>query len=62
MTLLGGALGLIFILNPTAGIIEIIPDNIPFFGNLDEAAAVVLILGALRYLGIDITQVFRKKK
>jgi uncharacterized membrane protein YkvA (DUF1232 family) len=62
MTLLGGVLGLIYILNPTSGIIELIPDNIPFIGNLDEAAAVVLILGALRYLGIDITQIFRGRK
>mgnify|MGYP000138532147 CR=1 FL=1 len=62
LTLLGGVLGLIYILNPTAGVIELIPDNIPIIGNLDEAAAVVLVIGALRYLGIDITQLFRKRK
>ncbi len=59
-TLLGGIIGLIYILNPTAGVLELIPDNIPFVGNLDEAVAVVLILGALRHFGIDITKIFRK--
>jgi uncharacterized membrane protein YkvA (DUF1232 family) len=55
-----GLVGLIYILNPTAGIIELIPDNIPIIGNLDEAAAVVLVLGALRYFGIDFTKFFKR--
>lgn len=50
-----GIVGIIYILNPTAGIIEIIPDNIPLIGNLDEAAAIILILGCLRHFGIDLT-------
>jgi uncharacterized membrane protein YkvA (DUF1232 family) len=56
-----GVIGFIYILNPTAGIIEIIPDNFPFIGNLDEAAAVLLILAALRYFGLDVTKRFKKK-
>jgi uncharacterized membrane protein YkvA (DUF1232 family) len=36
-------LGVIYILNPTAGFIEFIPDNLPIIGNLDEGAAFVLI-------------------
>lgn len=60
--LLGGILGLIYILNPTAGIIELIPDNLPFIGNLDEAAAVLLILGCLRRFNIDPTKYFNSKK
>lgn len=36
-------LGLIYILNPGAGFIEIIPDMIPFIGNLDEGAAFLLL-------------------
>lgn len=35
--------GLIYLLNPTAGIIEIIPDNLPLIGNLDEGVAAVLV-------------------
>jgi hypothetical protein len=36
-------IGIIYILNPTAGILEIVPDNLPFIGNLDEGAAFVAI-------------------
>jgi uncharacterized membrane protein YkvA (DUF1232 family) len=41
------AIGLIYLLNPTAGIFEFIPDNIPFIGNLDEGVAVMLILAGI---------------
>jgi uncharacterized membrane protein YkvA (DUF1232 family) len=56
-----GVIGLIYILNPTAGLIEIIPDNLPVIGNLDEAAAVLLMLAALRYFGFDLTKIFKKE-
>ena len=35
--------GFIYILNPTIGILEFIPDNIPFIGNLDEGGAFLLV-------------------
>lgn len=41
------SLGVLYILNPTAGIFEFIPDNIPFIGNLDEGIAFALILSGL---------------
>ena len=50
-----GLLSLVYLLNPTAGILELIPDNLPIIGNLDEAAAVAIILAAFRYYGIDLT-------
>lgn len=40
-------LGLIYILNPTFGGFELIPDNIPLIGNLDEGVAFILILAGL---------------
>ena len=55
-----GALAALYILNPTAGVFELIPDNIPLVGNLDEAAAVALLLMCLRYFGIDLTSIFRR--
>ncbi|TDJ48983.1 MAG: DUF1232 domain-containing protein [Nitrospina sp.] len=58
---LAGLIGLVYILNPTAGIIELIPDNIPIVGNLDEAAAAALVLAALRYYGVDLTGFLRRK-
>jgi len=40
---LAAFLGLIYLLNPGAGVLELIPDNIPLVGNLDEGAAALLI-------------------
>ena len=50
-----GLLSLVYLFNPTAGVFELIPDNFPIIGNLDEAAAVAIILAAFRYYGIDLT-------
>lgn len=55
-----GVLSTLYLINPTAGLFEIIPDNIPFIGNLDEAGAVVLLLMCLRYFGIDLPNIFNK--
>lgn len=55
-----GIIALLYLLNIGAGVIELIPDNIPFVGNLDEAGAVALLMMCLRYFGWDITQVFKK--
>lgn len=55
-----GLLAVIYILNPTAGVFEIIPDNLPLIGNLDEAAAVALLLMCLKYFGIDLPNIFRR--
>lgn len=42
-TFLAALLGFIYILNPTIGVFEVIPDNLPLVGNLDEGVAAVLI-------------------
>ncbi|WP_419172872.1 DUF1232 domain-containing protein [Halobacteriovorax sp.] len=47
---IGIIIGIIYILNPTAGVIEIIPDNLPYIGNLDEAGAVLLIISCIKQL------------
>lgn len=41
----------VYLLNPSAGILELIPDNIPVIGNLDEVAATILLLRAAAYFG-----------
>ncbi len=56
-----GAVGAVYLVNPTAGFFELIPDNIPVIGNLDEAAAAVLLVSALAYFGIDIGGLFGRK-
>ncbi len=55
-----GLLSVVYLLNPTAGVFEILPDNLPFIGNLDEAAAVALLLMCLRYFGIELPDIFRR--
>ena len=42
--------GGIYLLNPTAGLIELLPDVLPVVGNLDEAAATALLLYGIREL------------
>ncbi len=55
-----GLLAVIYLLNPGAGIFELIPDTLPYIGNMDGAAAVALLLGCLRYFDIDLTNIFRR--
>ena len=57
-----GLLSVVYLLNPTAGIFELIPDNIPLIGNLDEAAAVTLLLMCLRYFGYELPNIFAPKE
>lgn len=49
-----GLVSLLYLLNPGLGFIEIIPDNLPILGNLDEAAATILLLECLAYFGCDL--------
>jgi len=57
-----GILSVFYILNPGAGIFELIPDNIPFIGNLDEATAVFVLLACLRYFNIDLANIFKRSR
>ncbi len=54
-----GLLSALYLLNVGAGIVELIPDNIPIIGNLDEAAATMLLLNCLAYFGLDLRHLFR---
>ncbi len=56
-----GIIAFIYLLNPTAGFLEFIPDNIPLIGNLDEAGAVTIIIASLGYFGIDVSSLFTQK-
>jgi len=40
-------LGVIYLLNPTFGVLEFIPDNLPIIGNMDEGVATMLILAGI---------------
>lgn len=39
-----GIIGAIYLLNPTAGLLELIPDMTPIVGNMDEGLAMMLVL------------------
>ena len=52
--LLLSGLGLLYLVYPSAGLLELIPDILPVVGNLDEAAATGLLLYGLRRMGIDL--------
>ena len=58
---LAGVLAVLYLLNPTLGLFELIPDNIPFIGNLDEATATMVLIAALRYFGWDVGDFFKKR-
>jgi len=57
-----GLLSTFYLVNPGAGIFELIPDNLPLVGNLDEAGATALLLACLRYFGLDPISLFTRKK
>ena len=50
-------IGLVYLLNPTGGLLELIPDNIPLIGNLDEGVAAVLV-----WQGISRLRSIKKEK
>jgi uncharacterized membrane protein YkvA (DUF1232 family) len=56
------AISVAYLVNPGAGIVEFIPDNIPGVGNLDEAGATALLIACLGYFGFDISRIFKRRK
>ncbi|MEK7867719.1 MAG: DUF1232 domain-containing protein [Planctomycetota bacterium] len=47
-----------YLLNPNGGKQEFIPDQIRYWGNLDELVAVILLISALRSFGVDVCRFF----
>ena len=52
--LISGLLSGLYLLNIGAGIVEIIPDNIPIAGNLDEFVASLILINSLAHFGLDL--------
>ncbi|HPF68625.1 MAG TPA: DUF1232 domain-containing protein [Flavobacteriales bacterium] len=57
-----GLLAFLYLVNPTMGVFEFLPDNLPLVGNVDEATATMVLLGVLRYFGWDLTNLFSERK
>jgi uncharacterized membrane protein YkvA (DUF1232 family) len=43
-------ISVVYLVNPTAGVFELVPDNIPFVGHVDEITAMGLFLASWRGL------------
>lgn len=50
LILLAGLLSAVYLFNPGAGIFELIPDNIPGIGNVDEGLAAYVLFSVVTYL------------
>ncbi|MEZ5384684.1 MAG: hypothetical protein R3F13_04135 [Prosthecobacter sp.] len=61
LVLASGILSALYLLNIGFGVAEFIPDNVPIFGNLDEAAATGLLINCLAYFGLNVGHLFRRK-
>lgn len=57
-----GLVSAMYLLNVGMGFIELIPDNVPLVGNLDELTASILLLNCLAYFGLDLTKFISLKK
>jgi hypothetical protein len=56
IALVAAALSSLYLANVGAGVVELIPDNIPFAGNLDEFIASLILIRSLAYLGLNVSK------
>jgi uncharacterized membrane protein YkvA (DUF1232 family) len=54
-------LAALYLINPTLGVIEFLPDNFPLIGNLDEATATAILIAALSYFGLDLDRLLGRR-
>jgi uncharacterized membrane protein YkvA (DUF1232 family) len=55
-----GLAAAVYLVYPSLGIFELIPDALPVVGNIDEATATVLLVSAFRYFGLDLASLFKR--
>lgn len=55
-----GLFATVYLIFPTLGIFELIPDAIPLVGSIDEAGATLIIANVLNYYGINLTGLFSR--
>jgi uncharacterized membrane protein YkvA (DUF1232 family) len=48
--LLGAAFAVLYLMNPGAGVFELVPDQLPIVGHVDEAAMMALLMSCVRGL------------
>jgi hypothetical protein len=52
--IVGVIVAILYLSNIGFGLVELLPDNLPLVGNLDEAFFTLLLVTCLRKLGIDL--------
>ena len=55
-----GIISIIYLLNFTFGVVEFLPDAIPFIGNIDEVIITGLLLSIFKYFNIDVINFFKR--
>ncbi len=55
-----GLFAAIYLVYPSLGVFELIPDAIPLVGSMDEAGATLLLANTLNYYGINLTALYSK--
>lgn len=61
MILALAAVALIYLIYPSLGVFELIPDAIPVIGSLDEASATIILVNTLRYYGLDLARLYGRR-
>lgn len=56
-----GIISVLYVLNITFGVVEFLPDNLPFVGNIDEALVTAILVSVLQYFNINVTNWFKRK-
>ncbi len=55
-----GIVGILYMLNFGFGVMEFLPDNLPFVGNVDEVFALFLVYSSAEYFGIKMKSLFKR--
>ena len=62
LVLILAIIALFYLLNPSAGIFELVPDNIPIVGNIDEGLAAYVLFSCIQFFRGKRIGLFDKKK
>lgn len=53
-----GLAAFVYLIYPSLGVFELIPDALPLIGSIDEGTASLILISVLRYYGLDLTRLF----
>jgi hypothetical protein len=53
-----GLAAFVYLIYPSLGVFELIPDALPFVGSIDEGTASLVLISVLRYYGLDLSRLF----